>query len=77
MGLGADVLAKTRVVVTGVKCSRLTILGTFAVEISAGDWTSYQIVYVTKETKWLILSRTCLEQLGIVLGGFRKREMGR
>ena len=67
MGLGANVLAKTRLVLMGVKRTRLTVLGALAVEILAGDRTTYQIVYVTKETKRLILSRTCLEQLGISL----------
>ena len=69
MGLGANVLAKTRLVLMGVKRTRLTVLGALAVEILAGDRTTYQIVYVTKETKRLILSRTCLELLGLVLGG--------
>ena len=72
MGLGANVLAKTRMVLMGVKRTRLTVLGALAVEISAGDKTSYQIVYVTKETKWLLLSKTFLEQLAC-----HKREMGR
>ena len=67
MGLGANVLAKTRMVLMGVKRTRLTVLGALAVEISAGDRTTYQIVYVTKETERPILSRTCLEQLGIAL----------
>ena len=62
-------LAKTKVVVTWVNRSRLKVWGVLAVEILAGDATSYQIVYVTKETKRLILSRTCLEQLVIVFGG--------
>ena len=39
-------------------------------EISAGDRTSYQILYVTEETKQLILSRTFLGQLGVVSKDF-------
>ena len=61
MGLQMNVLARTRMVVKGVKGSRLTVLGAVAVAISAGGRTVYQILYVTKETKRLILSRMCLE----------------
>ena len=43
-----------RMVVRGVKRNKLTVLG--AVEISTGGITSYQILYVTEETKQLILS---------------------
>ena len=70
LGLQVNMLARTRLVVRGVKRSRLTVLGAVAVEISAGGRTSYQILYVTEETKQLILSRTCLEQLGVVTKDF-------
>ena len=70
LGLQVNMLARTRLVVRGVKRSRLTVLGAVVVEISAGGRTSYQILYVTEETKQLILSRTCLEQLGVVTKDF-------
>ena len=57
-------LARTKVLARGVKRSRLTVLGVVAVEVSAGGRTAYQILYVTKETKKLILSGSCLEPLG-------------
>ena len=41
MGLGVEKLAETKVVLKGVKGSRLTVLGALAVEILAGDRTSY------------------------------------
>ena len=56
MGLQVDMLAKTRMVVRGVKGSNLTVLGAVAVEITAGGITSYQILYVTEKTKQMILS---------------------
>ena len=68
MALQVDLLAKTLTVIKGVKGSRLTVLGASVVEISVGDKKSHQILYVARETKRLILSRTCLEQLGMVLG---------
>ena len=67
MGLQVDGLAKTKVLVKEMKGSRLTVLCALAVEILAGDMKSHQILYITKETKWLILSRMCLELLGMVL----------
>ena len=71
-----DVLEKTRVVGKGVKESRLTVLGALAVKISEGEKKSYQILYITRETKQLILSQTCLEQLGLVLGSMPGDEDG-
>ena len=59
-----------RMVVRGVKRNKLTVLGAVAVEISTGGITSYQILYVTEETKQLILSRMCLGQLGVVSKDF-------
>ena len=75
MGIQKDMLAKTRMVLRGVKRSRLTVVGAVAVEISAGGKTAYQILYVTEETKQLILSRTCLEQLGVVAEDFHTKGM--
>ena len=69
IGVAGEHVSKNKVVVRGVKRSRLTVLGAVAVEISAGGRTSYQILYVTEETKQLILSHTCLEQLGRVGDG--------
>ena len=54
MGLQVNMLAKTRLVVRGVKGSRLTVLEAVAVEISAGGKISYQILYVTEETRLLL-----------------------
>ena len=59
-----------RMVVRGVKRNKLTVLGAVAVEISTGGITSYQILYVTEETKQLVLSQTCLGQLGVVYKDF-------
>ena len=50
-GVGADVLAKTKLVVTGLKTTRLTVLGALAVEILAGDAKLHQILYVTKRNQ--------------------------
>ena len=63
-------LAKTRLVVQGVKRSKLSVLGAVAVEISAGGRPSHQIFYVTEESKQPILSRTYLGQLGVVSEDF-------
>ena len=53
-----------------MKGSRLIVLGALAVEILVGDRRSYQILYVARETRQLIYSKTCLEQLqlGMALG---------
>ena len=45
-----------RMVGRGMKRNKITVLGSVAVEISTGGITSYQILYVTEETKQLILS---------------------
>ena len=66
LGLSRSMLAKTRLRVRGVKRTELRVLGVVAVEISAGDRKAYQILYVTEETRQLILSITCLQQLGVV-----------
>ena len=49
-------MANMRMVVRGVKRNKLTVLGAVTVEISTGGILSYQILYVTEETKQLILS---------------------
>ena len=49
MGLGANVLAKTRMVMMGVKRTRLTVLGALAVEILAGVRTTYQLFMAQKK----------------------------
>ena len=66
-------LANMRMVVRGVKRNKLTVFRAVAVEISTGGITSYQILYVTEETKQLILSRTYLEQLGVVAEDFHTK----
>ena len=68
-------MANMRMVVRGVKRNKLTVLGAVAVEISTGDITSYQILYVTEETKQLILSQTCLRQMGVVSKDFHTKSM--
>ena len=35
-------------------------------KILEGDKNTYQILYITEETKQPILSPTCLEQLGVI-----------
>ena len=66
MRLQTNVLARTTVVVMGAKGSWLALLGAMAVEVSAGDRVTCQVLYVTRETKQLVLSCTCLEQLGVM-----------
>ena len=70
MVLQVYMLPKTRLVLQGVKRSKLSVLGAVAVEISAGGKTSHRIFYVTEESKQLILSRTYLGQLGVVSEDF-------
>ena len=70
MVLQVYMLPKTRLVLQGVKRSKLSVLGAVAVEISSGGRTSHQIFYVTEESTQLILSRTYLGQLGVVSEDF-------
>ena len=70
LGLQKDMLAKTKMVVRGFKRSMLTVLGAVAVEISAGGRIACQMLYVTRETRQLVQSCTCLEQLGMVFEEF-------
>merc|ERR1719508_617764 len=76
LGLSISMLAKTKLKVRGVKRTELTVLGAVSVEISAGDRQSNQILYVTSETRQLILSRTCLQQLGVVSENFPNKQEG-
>ena len=76
MRLQTNVLARTTVVVMGAKGSWLALLGAMAVEVSAGDRVTYQVSYVTQETRQVILSRTCLEQLGVVSEDFHTKGVG-
>ena len=76
LGLNSSMLARTKLKVRGVKRTELSVLGAVSVEISAGDRKSNQILYVTSETRQLILSRTCLQQLGVVSEDFPNKQVG-
>ena len=66
LGVHRRMLASTSLRIKGVKGSELQVLGVLAVEVSAGGNKSQQLIYFTRETRQLIISKLCMVQLGLL-----------